>query len=414
MKQILFISGSVGLGHVTRDLVIAREIKHQNPNVNISWIASDPAAQVLRDDGANVLPESDCWVNENMIIEDVSRENCRKGKEYSVNLVSYMIKSRKTWNKNVDTFRKLILNQHFDLVIGDETYEIILTLGKIKKRPDFIMLYDFIGLDPMSLNPLEWLIGYQVNRAWARGHKKKPKDLKKRLFLGEPEDILDRKFGMFLPNRKEHVQKHYFYTGYILPFQAKDYGDKGKIRKELGYGEDPLIIASIGGTSIGKPLLELCIKSYPVLKNKVRNIKLVLVCGPRLTPESFSIPPDIEIKKYVPALFKHFAASDLAIVSGGGTSTLELTALKKPFLYFPVENHCEQQIHVLHRLNRHKAGVKMSYTNTTAESLAASVIETLGMKVNYADIKTDGANRAAEHINRVILHQESMAHSQTG
>ena len=32
-KRILFISGSVGLGHITRDLAMARAIRSQEPEV---------------------------------------------------------------------------------------------------------------------------------------------------------------------------------------------------------------------------------------------------------------------------------------------------------------------------------------------------------------------------------------------
>jgi len=68
------------------------------------------------------------------------------------------------------------------------------------------------------------------------------------------------------------------------------------------------------------------------------------ICGPCISPDSFSVPRGIEIKQYIPRLYEHFAASDLAIVLGGATSTLELTALQRPFLYFPLEGHFEQDI----------------------------------------------------------------------
>ena len=58
---------------------------------------------------------------------------------------------------------------------------------------------------------------------------------------------------------------------------------------------------------------------------------MVLVCGPRLSAESLDIHKDMDIRQYVPALYEYFAASDLAVVQGGGT-TFELTVLKKPFI----------------------------------------------------------------------------------
>ncbi|MFX0062539.1 MAG: glycosyltransferase [Candidatus Hermodarchaeota archaeon] len=62
---------------------------------------------------------------------------------------------------------------------------------------------------------------------------------------------------------------------------------------------------------------------------------------------------------YVPNLYEHFAASDLVITQGGGTATLELTALKRPFIYFPIQEQFEQRIHIAERLVYHQAGVKM-------------------------------------------------------
>ena len=45
-------------------------------------------------------------------------------------------------------------------------------------------------------------------------------------------------------------------------------------------------------------------------------------------------------------LYRHLAACDLAVVQGGLTTTMELTAVGRPFLYFPLANHFEQQLHV--------------------------------------------------------------------
>ena len=118
-----------------------------------------------------------------------------------------------------------------------------------------------------------------------------------------------------------------------------------------------------------------------------------------LTPGT---PSKVEVKGYVRALYEHFAASDLAIVQGGGTATLELTALRRPFLYFPLANHCEQQIHVAERLARHQAGVKMVYSQTTPEILAEKVIANLGKEPNYPPIPVDGAQKAAQLIIQLL------------
>ena len=113
-------------------------------------------------------------------------------------------------------------------------------------------------------------------------------------------------------------------------------GGKNEIRKNLGYGNEKLVICSIGGTSAGKELLQLCKNAYPLIKKEIKNLRLVLVTGPDV-PEDYVKPEEgITVVGYLPELFKHLAGADLCIVTGGGTITLELTALHKPFLFFPL------------------------------------------------------------------------------
>ncbi len=56
-KKILYISGSLGLGHILRDIAIAKELRKLKPDLEISWLAADPASLVLKDAGESLLPE---------------------------------------------------------------------------------------------------------------------------------------------------------------------------------------------------------------------------------------------------------------------------------------------------------------------------------------------------------------------
>jgi UDP:flavonoid glycosyltransferase YjiC (YdhE family) len=103
----------------------------------------------------------------------------------------------------------------------------------------------------------------------------------------------------------------------------------------------------------------------------------------------------------VPRLYEHFAACDVAIVQGGGTTTLELTALRRPFVYFPLEDHFEQNLVVARRLARHGAGERLSYRDTTPETLAEAVVGQLGHEADWPHIPADGARLAAELIRKL-------------
>lgn len=165
-----------------------------------------------------------------------------------------------------------------------------------------------------------------------RSKQKPPYDLA--LFVGVPENVPDKTFGFMLPNRRAYANNMYQFIGYVFPFNIDEYKSKQEVKRKLGYDTRPLIICSIGGTSIGKELLELCGKAYSIAKKKIPDLQLKVVTGPRLTANSLNLPKDVDVVGFVPKLYEHFAASELSIVQGGATSTLELTALRRPFIYF--------------------------------------------------------------------------------
>jgi len=394
-KKVLYISGSIGLGHATRDLAIAKELRKLNPQMEISWLAAQPASSVLRQSGEKLLPEADLYADENYFAE-----NAAKGAR--LNLLKYMLNARDGWTHNVEIFKQTISKEQYDFVIADEAYEIIIAWAENSdlSRIPFVMIYDFVGLDSMTINPLERLGIYMWNRMWSQDYREPKVPNLLELFIGELQDIPDKRFGFLLPNRQDYAKKKYEFLGYVLSFQVEDYADRTRVRAELGYGDEPLIICSIGGTKIGKDLLELCGRAYPIVSEKIPNLQMILVCGPRLPVDTLNVPHGVHIEGYIPDLFKHFAASDLAVVQGGGSTTLELTALRRPFIYFPLEEHFEQQICVAGRLERHKAGVKMMYSQTTAVDLAEKIISHLGRDVTYAPVPTDGAQKAGQIIEQ--------------
>jgi UDP:flavonoid glycosyltransferase YjiC (YdhE family) len=394
--RVLYVSGSVGLGHALRDLAIARELRRLDPGVEIAWLAGDPARKVIAEAGETLLPESDTYGDETTVAEDAA-------KGFSFNLLGrFALRAQSAFERTLATFEEVSDRYPYDLLIGDETYEIDMALVKrpeLKKAP-FVMIYDFVGMDAMSRNPLERLIAYRVNWAWGGGPRAKPptrQDLS--LFIGEPEDVADKRFGFLLPNRREYARRYYHFVGYTFPFDPADYTDKKKVRSALGYDEKrPLIVCSVGGTAIGADLLRLCAASYPRIQEHASDVRMVLVCGPRIDPADVLAPSGVEVRGYVPRLYEHLAACDVAIVQGGGTTTLELTALRTPFIYFPLEGHFEQNLIVAERLARHGAGQRMGYSETTPESLAKAVTGLIDRKASWPSIPTDGARRAAELI----------------
>src|SRR5262249_4420706 len=131
------------------------------------------------------------------------------------------------------------------------------------------------------------------------------------------------------------------------------------------------------------------------------------VAGPRIDPKSLvtgGLPggEGLELRSYVPDLHRHLAACDLAVVQGGLTTTMELTASGRPFIYFPLERHFEQNRHVAHRLDRHGAGRRMSFADSPSDVIAAAIAQEIGREVDYRPVPADGAARAAASIAELL------------
>ncbi len=96
------------------------------------------------------------------------------------------------------------------------------------------------------------------------------------------------------------------------------------------------------------------------------------------------------------------ANAKCAVVQGGLATGMELAAAGRPFLYFPLARHFEQNIHVRHRLERYGAGRAMDYATATPETIAAAIAGALAQPAMLAAVERDGAERAANLIAELL------------
>src|SRR5262245_11463437 len=129
---------------------------------------------------------------------------------------------------------------------------------------------------------------------------------------------------------------------------------------------------------------------------------MIVVAGPRIDPATLPQHSGLEVHAYVHDLYRHLAACDLAVVQGGLTTGMELTASRRPFLYFPLRHHFEQNFHVRHRLDRYRAGRCMDFEVDGPDAIAAAIAEEIGREVDYRPVETDGAARAAGLIAQLL------------
>jgi predicted glycosyltransferase len=129
---------------------------------------------------------------------------------------------------------------------------------------------------------------------------------------------------------------------------------------------------------------------------------MIMVTGPRIDPDMFPQREGLEVRGFVPELYRHLAACDLAIVQGGLTTCMELTATRRPFLYVPLRHHFEQNFHVRHRLNRYGAGRMLDFDLATPDAIADMITQEIGRPVEYKAVESDGATQAATLIAELL------------
>jgi pimeloyl-ACP methyl ester carboxylesterase/predicted glycosyltransferase len=387
-KRALYISSPIGLGHAQRDAAIADELRKLHPDLEIDWLAQHPVTRVLEERGERVHPASAHLANESGHIESESAE-------HDLHCFQAIRRMDEILLANFMVFHDLAREEDYDLWIGDEAWELDYYLHENpeQKRAAYAWLTDFVGWLPMpDGGEREAFVTADYNAEMIEHIARYPRVRDRAIFVGEPDDIVPDTFGPGLPPIRDWTQQHYDFAGYVTGFDPRQLGD----REQLGYRPDERVcIVTVGGSGVGGHLLRRVIAAFPEAKDRVPDLRMIVVAGPRIDPGSLPAHDGLEIRPYVPELYRHLAACDLAVVQGGLTTTMELTASRRPFLYFPLRHHFEQNFHVRHRLERYGAGQCMDYQTAEPADIAVAIASQINRRVDYRPVATDGAARAA-------------------
>lgn len=398
-RRALFVSSAIGLGHVQRDLAIAREMRALQPDLEIDWFTVHPAATYLEREGERVHPITKRLANESRHFESLAGE-------HDLQAFFALRTMDEVMARNFLVFSDLMKSEHYDIVIGDEAWEVDYHYHEnpeLKRQP-FVFLTDFVGCLPMEEgNRREAFLCADRNADDIEHVERYPWIRDRAIFVGNPEDAPELPFGPGLPEIRDWTRRNFCFTGYALPFDPKALPDTAQLRARHGYRlDEKLVIAAVGGTAVGAPLLRRIADAFPLMKQQVPELHLVLVAGPRVPPESLPQHRGLDVLPYVHNLFEHLACSDLALVQGGLSTCMELVATRRPFLSFPLERHFEQCIHVKNRLHNYCADCSVRFKELSAMELAERALQAMHAPVNYRPVETDGAQRAAREIMAVM------------
>lgn len=398
-KRALYLSSPIGLGHARRDLAIARELRVIEPDLQIDWLAQHPVTTVLQAAGETIHPASDWLASESGHITS-------EATGHELHCFQALRRMDEILVANFMIFQEVVEEGRYDLIVGDEAWEVdhFWHENPELKRGTHVWMTDFVGFLPMpDGGEDEAHLTADYNAEMIAHIARYPRIRDRAIFVGNPNDIYPEVFGPDLPKIRDWTEDHFDFSGYITGFEPPAPDEAEELRHELGFAADEKVcVVTVGGSGVGTDLLEKVISAYPLAREMVPELRMIAVAGPRIDPESLPSQPGLEIHGYVDRLYRHLSVCDLALVQGGLTTTMELTSANRPFLYFPLRNHFEQNFHVRYRLDQYGAGRCMDYAATDVEALAAAIAHDIGRPVKYKPVENDGAARAARLISELI------------
>jgi pimeloyl-ACP methyl ester carboxylesterase/predicted glycosyltransferase len=390
--RALYLSSPIGLGHARRDLAIARELRALKPGLRIDWLAQDPVTRLLRSSGESIHPLSARLANESRHVE-------AEAGEHDLNAFQALRRMDEILVANFMRFQQAVDETRYDLVIADEAWDVDHFWHEHPelKRAPLAWFTDFVGFVPMPAGgEREALLSADYN-AEMIGHVERHPALRDRaIFVGDPDDVVPGRFGPDLPDIGDWVRDHFDFCGYVLGEHPSAFGERGVLRARFGWRSDERIcVVTVGGSGVGGALLRKVLAAVPTARALQPGLRFVVVAGPRIDPTTLAEADGVELRAFEPELDRMLAACDVAIVQGGLTTCMELAAAGTPFLYFPLRNHFEQNVHVAHRLDRYGAGRRMDFDATTPERVATALHEVLAAPTPGRAVEADGASRAA-------------------
>jgi pimeloyl-ACP methyl ester carboxylesterase/UDP:flavonoid glycosyltransferase YjiC (YdhE family) len=398
-RRVLLVSSPIGLGHSWRDVAIARELRGLVPGLEVEWLAQPPVTRLLEACGETIHPASAELAPEAAHIDAEARE-------HELDAFDALRRLDEIFVANFMVFLDVVRQERFDLWLADEAWEVDYFLHEnpeLKTAP-YVWMTDFVGMLPMRAgDEREAVLVADHNEQMVEHVARNPRLRDRSIFIGDPDDIVPGRLGPGLPDIRDWTAERFRFSGYVTGFDPAEIADREALRQEFGYAPDEQVcIVAAGGSAVGVALLQRAVAAFPEAKRRLPGLRMIVVAGPRIDPAVLPVADGLERLGYVHRLYRRLAACDIAITHGGLSTTMELTAAGRPFLYFPLRSHFEQNHHVAHRLARHSAGRRMSYDADGPAEIADALVEELARDVRYRPVERNGAARAAQAIRELL------------
>lgn len=374
--EILYGVSSVGLGHARRSLVLAQELRKLG-DYNISWVTAEPSLSFLEKSGEQALPICSDLKTLSVAMED----SVRGGRLEDISLVARA--SSKVGRENYNLLRPQL--GRFDAIIQDEFAETMFSFMWDRNPPlprKRVVVTDYFRFKTRSRNPINQIVTWYANRMIARAYSKSGLRIFGDEADGVPKKISD--FEIVGPMLGD------------LPTETRQ-----ELRERLVGDQDSLIVVvSIGGTSVGKQLVDFIVTNRESISREIGGLKFVFLLGPRI--ERNLCPKDSELAMYVSFTtdsFPYFKAADCVITQAGASTLNEVSAMGTPCVAIPIANHWEQEANAS-RFSQKYGFQVLRYDSLTVDSLVRAMRKAMDSK--YEPVRSEGAKKAAELIRAYL------------
>ncbi len=367
--KVLYGVSSLGLGHVRRSLQISEYLRKLG-EYEIEWIAAEPSLAFLEKEGEKLLPVS----GQLKSLSPVMENKVRDGKLSDISQVAR--DSSREARKNYVKLKPFLGG--YDALIQDEFPETMFSFMWDKYPPlprKRVVITDYFQLETVSLNLVRRFVTWYANRLLLRSYLNS--DL--RIFADEAKSV--PKFEI---------------VGAVLGDPPKE--TREELRKKLfSVAGNPVIAVSVGGTSIGKYLVDFIFSNEKKIRAALGNASFVFLLGARIGRALY--PENSDGLQFVPFTTdspSYFKASDCVITQAGASTLNEVASIGTPCVAVPIKNHWEQQASARKFSERYGFQI-VQYDELGVEAIVSAINGAMNSK--YEPMRPEGATKAAKLIH---------------
>ena len=341
--KVLFMTCGIGIGHISRDIALAKRLEEKN--VDVAFASYGSGYEMLSKQGKYKLfklPDIQIYGGEGEL-------DIKYTAKKSINIPFIFIKS-------IYHESKIIKKLKPDIVICDSHYSAPITC-KILKIPCILITNE------LTLNFAELYPGRKIMEYAENGLKE---------FI---EGVSNQCDAIIIPDIENSIEippklrDIVTFTGPFLKKNIYEMESRKELRKKWGFSkDDKIVLVTVGGSEFGKKLLQMVVESA----KRVECDKIVIVTGPQISSDFIAKSDKIVKKEFLEDIMEWMNLSDVVISLAGHNTAMELASLGIPNIIVPIDNHSEQ---IKNALNMEKYGISVvkNMNKLNAEEFAEDI-----------------------------------------